>query len=70
MDTSSESPSTLSEIPRVLSPRSEPPEPTREPNRRWFSNEDYDLFVWFDVAGSSPAPPTNLLTGLETSVLL
>ena len=52
MDTSSESPSTLSEIPRVLSPRSEPPEPTREPNRRWFSNEDYDLFVWFDELGA------------------
>jgi len=27
-------------------------QPTREPHRRWFSNDDFDLVVWFDEIGA------------------
>jgi hypothetical protein len=27
-------------------------QPTREPHRRWFSNESFDLVVWFDDLGA------------------
>ena len=46
-DVSSELPSI-----RVLSLWSEPPRPTRERHRRWFSNQDFDLYVWFDDLGA------------------
>jgi hypothetical protein len=27
-------------------------QPTHEPHRRWFSNDDFDLVVWFDDVGA------------------
>ena len=51
-DVSGESPAILSALPRVLSPGSEPSKLARERNRRWFANEEFDLFVWFDDLGA------------------
>jgi len=47
-DVSSELPSILPTLFRVNEPR----QPTREQHPRWFSNEDFDLFVWFDDLGA------------------
>ena len=47
-DVSSELSSILPTLFRVHEPRP----PTREQHRRWFSNEDFDLFVWFDDLGA------------------
>ena len=47
-DVSSELSSILPTLFRVHEPRP----PTREQHRRWFSNEDFDLFVWFDELGA------------------
>jgi hypothetical protein len=41
-------PSILPTLFRVNEPR----RPRRERRRRWFSNEDFDLFVWFDDLGA------------------